>query len=188
MTGWETLIAVINALGDTINGVVAAWETYQKIQDLIKTKNAVMAQLDIANNTEQATASVAKSATVAAGLKVEEAGYKSLMAAKVAASYAGIPVVGLGLAAAEIAAYEAIIAASSIPKFEKGGIIGGSSYSGDKILGRFNSGERVLTRPDQAYLTKVLKGGTAGGGRVEFKIRGKELVGILNQEQTRAKR
>ena len=34
MTGWETLIAVINALGDTINGVVAAWETYQKIQDL----------------------------------------------------------------------------------------------------------------------------------------------------------
>ena len=77
---------------------------------------------------------------------------------------------------------------ASLPKFEKGGIIGGSSYGGDKILGRFNSGERVLTRPDQAYLTKVLKGGTAGGGNVEFKIKGKELVGILQQENTRARR
>lgn len=111
-------------------------------------------------------------------------------AAKTFNAHAAIPFVGIGLAAAGITAMIAMIAKSknSIPKFADGGIIGGSSYTGDKILGRFNSGERVLTRPDQARLTRMLRTGTAGGGQVEFVIKGKDLVGTLNQQQQKNSR
>lgn len=175
MSGWERMIAIINALGDSVKGLTGAWETYKAIKELIDTKEKASAALSLINSGKVIAASGSEAtADLVAGT------------AKTFKANAGIPVVGAGIAIAGVAGVLALLA--SLPKFEKGGIIGGSSYGGDKILGRFNSGERVLTRPDQAYLTKVLKGGTAGGGNVEFKIKGKELVGILQQENTRARR
>ena len=52
---------------------------------------------------------------------------------------------------ANIAAIATIISTilavfASLPKFAEGGIVGGSSYSGDKVLARVNSGERILTK------------------------------------------
>jgi len=175
MSGWERMIATINALGDSVKGLTGAWETYKAIKELIDTKEKASAALSLINSGKVIAASGSEAtADLVAGT------------AKTFKANAGIPVVGAGIAIAGVAGILALLA--SLPKFEKGGIIGGSSYSGDKVLGRFNSGERVLTKPDQAYLTKVLKGGATGGGSVEFKIRGKELVGILSQEQTQARR
>ena len=175
MSGWERMIATINALGDSVKGLTGAWETYKAIKELIDTKEKASAALSLINSGKVIAASGSEAtADLVAGT------------AKTFKANAGIPVVGAAIAIAGVAGILAMLA--SLPKFEKGGIIGGSSYGGDKILGRFNSGERVLTRPDQAYLTKVLKGGTTGGGNVEFKIKGKELVGILQQENTRARR
>ena len=175
LSGWEKMIAIINALGDSVKGLTGAWETYKAIKELIDTKEKASAALSLVNSGKVIAASGSEAtADLVAGT------------AKTFKANAGIPVVGAGIAIAGVAGILALLA--SLPKFEKGGIIGGSSYSGDKIFGRFNSGERVLTRPDQAYLTKVLKGGTTGGGNVEFKIKGKELVGILQQENTRARR
>ena len=71
----------------------------------------------------------------------------------------------------------------SAKKFAGGGIVGGNSYSGDKILAGLNSGEMVLNKDQQANLFKMLNDGTptSGNGKeVEFKIRGTELVGVLN--------
>jgi len=175
MNGWDRMIAIINALGDSVKGLTGAWETYKTIKELIDTKEKVSAALNLANSGKNIAASGAEAtADLVAGT------------AKTFKANAAIPVIGTGIAIAGVASILALIA--GLPKFAEGGIIGGSSYSGDKVLGRFNSGERVLTKPDQAYLTKVLKGGATGGGSVEFKIKGKELVGILSQEQTRAKR
>ena len=175
MSGWDRMIAIINALGDSVKGLTGAWEAYKTIKELIDTKEKASAALSLINSGKVIAASGSEAtADLVAGT------------AKTFKANAAIPVIGAGIAIAGIAGILALIA--SLPKFEKGGIIGGSSYSGDKILGRFNSGERVLTKPDQAYLTKVLKGGATGGGSVEFKIKGKELVGILSQEQTRARR
>ena len=175
LSGWERMIAIINALGDSVKGLTGAWETYKAIKELIDTKEKASAALSIVNSGKVVAASRAEaSADMVAGT------------AKSFKANAGIPIVGAGLAIAGVAAILAMIA--GLPKFAKGGIIGGSSYSGDNVLGRFNSGERVLTRPDQAYLTKVLKGGITGSGNVEFRIKGKDLIGIINQEQTRARR
>lgn len=41
---------------------------------------------------------------------------------------------------------------SSLPKFESGGIVGGSSFFGDKLLARVNSGEMILNRKQQKRL------------------------------------
>ena len=64
--------------------------------------------------------------------------------------------------------------------FANGGIVGGTSYTGDKLLARVNSGEMVLNGRQQARLFSMINSGAGTGGQVEFKIKGKELVGVIN--------
>ena len=64
---------------------------------------------------------------------------------------------------ANIAAIATVVATiasvfSSLPKFEKGGIIGGSSFFGDKLLARVNSGEMILNQSQQAKLLAMTEG------------------------------
>lgn len=62
---------------------------------------------------------------------------------------------------AAIATVVATIASvfSSLPKFADGGIVGGSSYFGDKLLARVNSGEMILNQGQQARLLSMTEGG-----------------------------
>lgn len=106
-----------------------------------------------------------------------------------AASVSSIPIVGPIMAVAAVASVVASL--MSIPKFAGGGIVGGNSYHGDKILARLNSGELVLNGTQQARLSSMIdrpatRGG--GGGKVEFVIKGQELVGILNKAERRNSR
>lgn len=74
----------------------------------------------------------------------------------------------------------AIGAAKSTAKFAQGGIVGGNSFTGDRVPIQANSGEMVLTKAQQARLFKLANGGGTGGSQVEFHISGTELVGVLN--------
>lgn len=86
--------------------------------------------------------------TVAKEAEAQAAGKAA--AAEAGSSVAGVPFAGPALA---IAAITSVIAAiANIPKFADGGIVGGSSYYGDKILARLNSGELVLNQKQQASL------------------------------------
>lgn len=64
---------------------------------------------------------------------------------------------------------------SSLPKFADGGIVGGSSYFGDKLLARVNSGEMILNQGQQARLLAMTNGG--GNVRVSGDVRlsGKDI-------------
>ena len=98
-------------------------------------------------------------------------------AAEAAGSAAAVPVVGWINA---IAAVGAIVAAmASVPKFATGGIVDGSSFYGDRVLARVNSGEMILNRSQQKNLFSLINNGVSGGSKVEFKIQGKDLVGVL---------
>lgn len=55
------------------------------------------------------------------------------------------------------------IASASPPAFEQGGIVPGSSYSGDRVAAQVNSGEMILNRQQQAELFKVANGSGGNG-------------------------
>lgn len=101
-----------------------------------------------------------------------------------AASGAGIGFPqNLAAIAAGVAAVMSIFA--SIPKFEDGGIVGGASFHGDRILSRLNSGEGVLTREGMQNLHRIFSEGSFGGpqvlvGRVDLRLKGKDAVGVMN--------
>ena len=65
-------------------------------------------------------------------------------------------------------------------KYATGGIVGGSSWTGDRVTANVNSGEMILNKTQQANLFRMANGGQGGGGHVEFHISGTELVGVLN--------
>lgn len=98
------------------------------------------------------------------------------------ASGAGLPF------PANLAAIASIVATivsvfSSLPKFAEGGVVGGTSYSGDKVLARLNSGEGVLTRRGMNNLQNVMNSSentSSVGGSVKFEIDGTKLKGVLN--------
>lgn len=66
--------------------------------------------------------------------------------------------------------------------YAEGGIIGGTSYSGDKLLARVNSGEMVLNKRQQSNLFNAINSGNIGGGTVstvQFKLRGADIYGSM---------
>ena len=97
------------------------------------------------------------------------------------ASAAQTPLVGWLLAGA--AAASVIAALASIPSFSTGGIFAGNSTIGDMNLARVNAGEMILNNRQQRNLFNLLNSNgitsSNGGGQVEFKIKGKDLVGVI---------
>ena len=86
----------------------------------------------------------------------------------------------LAAAAAAAAGIAAIIASAKSTfagSYAEGGIVGGSSYSGDRLWARVNSGEMILNQKQQANLL-------GGGGQVKFVIEGSQLKGVLDNYET----
>lgn len=80
------------------------------------------------------------------------------------------------------AAVAAAISAASKPniqRFANGGIVGGSSFTGDRVSAQVNSGEMILNKTQQANLFKLANGGGTGK-EVTFHISGTDLVGVMN--------
>lgn len=80
---------------------------------------------------------------------------------------------------ANIAAIATVVATiasvfASLPKFAEGGVVGGSSYFGDKLLARVNSGEMILNQGQQARLLSMTEGGNV---RVtgDVRLNGKDI-------------
>lgn len=93
-----------------------------------------------------------------------------------------------GAGAAALAMYTPAI---SMLAFADGGVVPGNSFRGDGIVARVNSGEMILNGGQQAKLFGMLNAGggssNAGGGTVEFEIKGEKLLGVLKNTQNRKK-
>jgi hypothetical protein len=108
------------------------------------------------------------------------------------ASAAETPVVGWLLAGAVAAV---VAAMASIPKFATGGIVPGTSFTGDKVPALLNSGEMILNGSQQSNLFQMLNSGLYGSlsqkiapsaengnqpASVTFRIHGRDLEGVLS--------
>jgi hypothetical protein len=84
-----------------------------------------------------------------------------------------------------------LAAFASIPKFATGGIVGGSSVFGDKLLARVNSGEMILNQGQQQRLSSLINPAstpvnvTLGGG---FVLDGTKLRLVLDRTDERNNR
>lgn len=109
----------------------------------------------------------------------------SSLAAQAAAALIGMNWGGAVLATAgSLAAYAAASWARS-QKFASGGIVGGTSYSGDNVLARVNSGELILNMAQQDNVANALSTladmsglGTGQGGGVSVYLSGASFYGL----------
>lgn len=181
-SAWEQISAVWSTLTASIDGVI---QIVNLINEFTKASELLAAAKQAEGVATQATAAAAVEATatqtaaqaeqVATTIAANAALTKSaeiLMAAQATAAYAALPVVGVGLAAQQIAGMKALIAGAGA--FARGGIVGGTDYH-DNTIARVSSGEMILNGRQQRNLFNSINRGELGGGGTQ-KI---EIVGRL---------
>ncbi len=209
MNGFEQFTLLTESIFstiDTIKGLIDTWQSLNELLELFGLKRQALQAIETGSSAAniaavqgEAAAVVAAEAEKTAAITAAQAeqtavnmaakalqikAAQTAMAAEATAAFAAIPFVGPALAAAQIAEMQALIAAAAaLPAFANGGIVGGSKYVGDQNIARVNSGEMILNGTQQKNLWNAISGNKLGGsdiGNVEFKIKGTELVGVLN--------
>ena len=190
----DNFIETINNITSMVKKLSEAWDSHNSIFDSIfgsadqavqmTTKTAAETAAHTANATamgaetaSMATLSAAQGATIATTTALYLAAKKAA-AAQIFLAHSYIPFAGVGIASGMVATMEGVLA--SLAAFANGGIVGGNSYTGDKVLARLNSGEMVLNRTQQGNLFGLLSEGGNSSSNVVFTVRGRDLVGVLN--------
>lgn len=195
--GIDTVISNINDLSDAIDNGANAWQIFMRVlQTGISIINGISSVLETVNTLTElfGTTSTVASTKAAAASQVEATASLTNASAKATESVASATASGAKLPfpynlAAIAAGIAAVVGALAfMGTFANGGVIGGNSYSGDRLLARVNSGEAILNQNQQKHLFTLLDGnhGTSvSGGNVRFVIQGKDLVGTLNNYNNR---
>lgn len=139
----QTMQAVTGAMSSLYEAAAGDSEAYEKFRK-------AMAIADAAISLAQ---------TIAAATSASTAGDPYTMAIRIASNVAAVT--------AQFAAVVKAIKAATIPsapKFAEGGVVPGTSYTGDRVLIRANSGERVLTKEMSDNLVKMLAQGVPSWG------------------------
>ena len=103
-------------------------------------------------------------------------GLKNIFANPFVGIAAGVALVALAGAAKNLLAEG--------PKFAQGGIVGGSSFSHDRVPIMAKSGEMVLNNRQQANMFRQINGGgTSKGGVLTARVSGSDLLFILNEAE-----
>ena len=175
---YNELITAQNQKNETIEKLDAVKTSYEGIAETIGSVSNVIGQVDSA--WAQMTTTILNGiAQIIPQLVAEKGAQGSLAISKGVAAASGLtPPWNLIMIGTTVAA---ILAALATQPFAEGGIVGGTSFKGDKVYARLNSGEMVLNGRQQANLFNMINsGGLMGGGKVTFEIKGRELVGVLN--------
>lgn len=155
--GWDQFFAIFQVGESIVSAVSTAMGILSTVTDLVtaaKTKNTAAS---VAEATAEGAEAAARGVNTGAAI-TEAAAVGAVAGSEAASSVASIPFAGPALAiAAIIAVMAAVVAAIASAKgFAEGGVVGGHSYTGDKILARLNSGEIILNQKQQANLLEQL--------------------------------
>ena len=199
---WQVISGVVNAFFSIMDG-------FTKIIDIVKAFT-IATEGSAAASTASAAASTASAAASAADTSASIANTAAKSGEAVAeATKSGAKMPFPANLIAISAGVAAVVAALAIiGRFEKGGIVGGNSPTGDKLLARVNSGEMILNKKQQHNLWKMINAprfpypkvstqklqpnytfnaaavptATAAGGNFRFEVEGRKLVAVLSNE------
>ena len=186
LQAFESVMSAINAVTEIAN-MLSGISAGVKTAETAATVSASTAQKEkIATD----TAAVAPTTAQTVANKALEASFLDLASAEIFAAHASIPFAGVGIATGFISTMLGVQAATkaatkAMMAFETGGIIGGNSYHGDKLIARVNSGEMILNGRQQRNLFDAINENRLGGENSnrlygEVKIKGQDLYIALS--------
>lgn len=189
---WQTVVGIVD-------GFLGLYQGFQTVIQIIGTLTGVTNMLTAAKQSEAvatATASttavtgaaqeMAASAALAATKNVETTSNVAAAASGALAAHSGIPFVGIALGLAAVAAI--IAAMASLPKFAKGGIVSGPTLA---MVGEYagaSGNPEVIAPLDKLRGMLAPTAAAVDFSKVEFVIKGRNLVGIMNKESNITKR
>ncbi len=184
---WQTVVGVVD-------GFLGLYEGFQTIIGVIELLTGVSTVHTAAKGAEAVAETTAASARAGAAVsdgiastavitanKLETASWKQLAAAKYMAAHASIPFAGFGIGAGFVAAMEGVLATiGSIPALAKGGIASGPTLA---LVGEYPgaSGNPEVIAPLNKLREMLDDSRESEFGRVEFRIKGRTLSGILEK-------
>ncbi len=152
-SAWEKLTAIVD-------GFISLYDNFGKVLEIIKSVTALTTILTAAKQAET------------------NANVKAAVSSALAAN-AGIPLVGAGIGAGAAASILAVM--GSIPAFAAGGIVSGPTLA---MVGEYGGASRnpEIIAPLDKLRGMLNPAGAVDLSSVEFKIKGRTLVGILDKE------
>ena len=175
--GIKTVIGIINLL----SAASAAHAATKGVEATAEGAEATVRATTAATN-------AATSAAIITANKLEAASWKELAAAKYMAAHAYIPFAGFGIAMVFTTAMLAAVTAAGIPMLADGGIASGPTLA---MVGEYagSSGNPEVIAPlDKLRGLLAEPAAPIDFSKVEFRIKGRELVGILSKEDNLTKR
>lgn len=160
-----------DAFTQTVDAFISAFQSVQQVVEIIKTITAATQAMQSVR--DAATQKELGNATAEVAANTAKAGSGA------ASSVASIPYVGPVLA---IAAMASVIAAlASLPKFADGGLVYGPTVG---LMGEYRgaSSNPEVIAPLSRLRALLGADGAAQPTQVEFRIKGRELVGIMNKQ------
>ena len=174
--GIQTVIGIINLL----SAASAAHAATKGVEAGAETTEAATRATAATTNAAAATATVVAN-------KIEAASWKELAAAKYMAAHASIPFAGYGIAAGFVAAMIATVTAAGIPALAEGGVASGPTLA---LVGEYagaGSNPEVIAPLDKLR-SMIQPAAAVDFSQVEFKIKGADLVGVINRRTNQVKR
>ena len=175
--GIQTVIGIINLL----SAASAAHAATKGVEATAEGTEATVRATTAATN-------AATSAAIITANKLEAASWKELAAAEYMAAHAYIPFAGFGIAMGFTTAMLAAVTAAGIPMLADGGLASGPPLA---MVGEYagaSGNPEVIAPLDKLRGLLAEPAAPIDFSKVEFRIKGRELVGILSKEDNLTRR
>ena len=175
--GIKTVIGIINLL----SAASAAHAATKGVEATAEGTEATVRATTAATN-------AATSAAIITANKLEAASWKELAAAEYMAAHAYIPFAGFGIAMGFTTAMLAAVTAAGIPMLADGGLASGPTLA---MVGEYagaSGNPEVIAPLDKLRGLLAEPAAPIDFSKVEFRIKGRELVGILSKEDNLTRR
>ena len=191
---WQIVVGIIDGfIGlyegiNTVIGIIELLTAASAAHAVTKGTEATAEGTEAAVRATSAGTNAAASAAVVTANKLEAASWKELAASEYMAAHAYIPFAGFGIAMGFTSAMIAAVTAAGIPMLAEGGVASGPTLA---MVGEYagaSGNPEVIAPLDKLRGMLAEPAGSIDFSKVQFEIKGRTLVGILNKENNLSRR